>query len=180
MASRPVFRLHHHPLAQQLGRYGVVGAVIAVVYFGLTLLLSGPIGLPIQAAIPISYVVAAALHFAGQRHFVFAGHRDQYELAAHQQAQRFVALNVCQYTLTAAITWVLDQPLGLDAQVSYVLAAMSITVLTFFTLRTRIFHAQDAGGHEPSETALDPRGGGQDVDEQDARHGDAEVGVAER
>jgi putative flippase GtrA len=133
--------LLRHPLANQLGRYAIVGLVVATLYISLTLLFSGPVGLPIQVAIPVSYMLAACVHFTLQRHFVFAGHRDTYRLEVRDQARRYVVVNLGQYAITAFGTWALDAAFDLQEQVSYVVSALSVTAFAFVLLRTRIFHS---------------------------------------
>ena len=55
----------------QLARFGVAGALVFGVYTGGTLLLSGPLDVPIVVAIAVAYIVGVTLHFLLQRHFVF-------------------------------------------------------------------------------------------------------------
>src|SRR4051812_34831471 len=66
---------HHQAL-----RFVVSGATVAVVYLGLGLLLSGPLGVPIQVAIPVSYVLSVLLNYTLQRTFVFA-HSETFALS---------------------------------------------------------------------------------------------------
>jgi putative flippase GtrA len=124
----------------QLIRYVIAGATVATVYIGLTLLLSGPVGLPIQAAIPIAYATAIALHFTLQRWFVF---RDAgaFALAMHHQVGRYLALALVQYTTTALATAFLPGVLDLPEQVVYVCAVGVISVVSFILLRTHVFHS---------------------------------------
>lgn len=127
-------------LTAQAVRYAVAGAVVALVYVGLTLLLSGPLGVVIQVAILVAYVLAVALHFALQRWFVF-GDRRSFALAAHQQVGRYVVLGAAQYSLTALATTVLPELLGVGEQVVYLATVVAISATGFVLLRTRIFHA---------------------------------------
>ena len=52
-------------------RYAISGSSSTLTYIALTLLVSGPLGVPIQIAIPVSYAMALVLNFTLQRHFVF-------------------------------------------------------------------------------------------------------------
>jgi putative flippase GtrA len=124
----------------QLARYAIAGATVAVVYVGLTLLLSGPAGLPIQAAIPIAYVTAITVHFSLQRWFVF---RDAgvFALAMHHQVGRYLAIGLAQYGTTALATAVLPGVLGLPEKLVYVGAVGVISAVSFVFLRTSVFHA---------------------------------------
>jgi putative flippase GtrA len=124
----------------QLMRYAIAGATVAAVYIGLTLSLSGPAGLDIQAAIPIAYVTAICLHFTLQRWFVFHD-AGAFALAMHHQIGRYVVLGLSQYGLTAAATAILPGALDLPERVVYVCAVGAISGISFILLRTRVFHA---------------------------------------
>jgi putative flippase GtrA len=123
----------------QLVRYAIAGATVAVVYIGLTLLLSGPVGMPIQAAIPIAYVTAITVHFTLQRWFVFHD-AGVFALAMHHQVGRYLAIGLVQYSTTAAATAVLPGVLGLPERVVYVCAVGVISAASFVLLRTSVFH----------------------------------------
>jgi putative flippase GtrA len=122
-----------------LSRYAVAGAVVAVVYVGGTLLLSGPVGLPIQAAIPIAYVVAVTLHFLLQRTFVFR-HDDGFALSVREQIVRYLLIAATQYPATAALTALLPALFGLSEQVAYLITVAVISLTFFFVLRRGVFH----------------------------------------
>jgi putative flippase GtrA len=125
---------------RQLVRYAMAGALVGVVYVGTTLLLSGPGGLPIQAAIPIALVCAVSLHFVCQRWFVF---RDAhaFELAMHHQVGRYILLGLMQYAIAAVSTGILPGVLGVPERVVYVGTVCVSSAVGFILLRTRIFHA---------------------------------------
>ena len=55
------------------------GGTVAAVYLGLGLLLSGPFGVLIQIAIPVSYVISVLFNYS-TRWFVFA-HSDEFALS---------------------------------------------------------------------------------------------------
>jgi len=124
----------------QLVRYVTAGGTVAAVYIGLTLALSGPVGLPIQAAIPIAYVTAICLHFTLQRWFVFRD-ASAFALAMHHQVGRYLVLALVQYSLTALATAVLPDVLGLPDKVVYVCAVGAISFISFVVLRTHVFHS---------------------------------------
>lgn len=123
-------------------RFAVAGGVTALVYFGGTLLLSGPVGLPIQLSILVAYATSLAVHFTMQRVLVFRDH-DAFELAVHQQAGRYLTLAAIQYAFTATATAVLPSALGLSDQVVYVLSAGTAACVTFLVLRRHVFHPEE-------------------------------------
>jgi putative flippase GtrA len=126
-------------LSRDAVRYALAGAAVALSYIGLTLLLSGPGALPIQLAIAVAYLLAVALHFTLQRAFVFRD-RQAFALSGREQAGRYVAIGVAQYSATAAATAVLPAALGASEEVVYVGTVVVISAATFLVLRTRVFH----------------------------------------
>lgn len=128
-----------HPLAAQLGRYAIAGAITAVISIGTVLLLSGPAGLTIQAAILASYPLILAVHFSLQRYFVFAG-RDRYALAATAQLRRYLVVAAAQYGCVAAGTALLVHIVGLGDQLAYLIAVGTMTATVFVAMRLGVFH----------------------------------------
>src|SRR5437868_1244338 len=123
----------------QLVRYAMAGALVGVVYIGTTLLLSGPVGMPIQAAIPIALVAAVSLHFVCQRWFVFRD-AEEFALAMHHQVGRYVLLGLMQYGIAAGSTGLLPGLLGVPERVVYLCTVCVSSAIGFILLRTRIFH----------------------------------------
>ena len=120
-------------------RFGFSGALTAATYLGGTLLLSGPLGVPLQLAIICAYALSLSLHFTLQRYVVFGGH-DQFALAMHHQAGRYLGVAGIQYAFTATITATLPAWLNVNERLVYVVAALFAAVLTYVVLRTRVFH----------------------------------------
>jgi putative flippase GtrA len=138
-----------------LSRYAVAGAIVAMVYVGGTLLLSGPVGLPIQAAIPIAYVVAVALHFLLQRTFVFR-HDGEFALSVREQIIRYLLIAATQYPATAGLTALLPVLFGMSDQVAYLITVALISLTSFFVLRWGVFHPHE--GHVRRERHPGPVG----------------------
>lgn len=128
-------------------RYLIAGGVVFVVYVTLTLVLSGPVGVAIQVAIPVAYVLAVACHFVLQRRFVFAG--QQFALRLHEQLVRYVAIGAIQYPVTALATAVLPDVLDVSEQVVYVAVTAVISATGFLVLRYGVFHAQSVSDDAP-------------------------------
>ena len=129
-------RLHGTHLAF---RYVAAGAANTLLYVGLTLLLAGPLGLPIQIAIPIGFTTALATHFLMQRLFVF-GHVEEFALRQHEQAGLYVAIGLTQYAVTAAVVALVPAWTGAGEKPVYVVTVGCISVVTFLLLRSRVFH----------------------------------------
>ncbi|MBA2764428.1 MAG: GtrA family protein [Thermoleophilaceae bacterium] len=131
----------HH----QLLRYLVAGGSVFVFYVLLTLLLSGPVGLPVQLALVIGFSCAIGVHFFAQRFFVFA-HVESFAISGSHQVARYALFACFQYAATALGTAALQSAFQTSGQVAYLIAVSLVTVFVFVVLRTRIFH-----GAEPAE-----------------------------
>ncbi len=127
----------------QLLRFGLAGAFVFGVYTGGTLLLSGPVGLPIALAIAIAFPVALAINFTMQRHFVFLDH-DTFALEARTQFARYLVAAVCNYVLTTVIVLTVPQAIGVSPQLVFVITAMVMSLLGFTIVRGWIFHQPSA------------------------------------
>ncbi len=131
--------LVNHPLTGPTIRYGVAGLTVALVYLGLPVLFNGTLGVAIQIAIPIAYVLAVSLHFTLQRHFVFR-HVTKFALSGRAQAARYVAVGAVQYPTTALSTALLPGLLGLSQRATFVCTSLAISVIFFLVLRGHVFH----------------------------------------
>jgi putative flippase GtrA len=127
----------------QLVRFGVTGALVFGVYTGGTLLLSGPLGIPIVVAIGISLIVAIAVNFTLQRHFVFADH-DEFALGTRHQFSRYTLIALCNYLLTSLIVTFVPKATGASEQVVFVVTALVMSLVTFTVVRGWIFHRPGA------------------------------------
>jgi putative flippase GtrA len=130
-------------LAGHLVRYGISGVVVASLYIGATLLLSGPVGLPIALAIAIAIVLALTTHFILQRHFVFR--EEDFALSAGAQVRRYAVMGAVQWAVASLATSVLPDLLDLSEQVVYVAVTAVTSLVIFVVLRKRIFHPHEPG-----------------------------------
>jgi putative flippase GtrA len=126
-------------LAAQLGRYAVSGIVVAVFSAGFVLLLSGPVGWPIQVAIAVSYPFILALHFSLQRFFVFRS-TSGYRLTGRAQVRRYLSVQALQYGCIAGGTELMRTLVGLPDQLAYLAAVYTVTAVSFVLMRLRVFH----------------------------------------
>jgi putative flippase GtrA len=129
----------------QLARFGLTGALVFAVYTGGTLLLSGPLGVPIVAAIAMTYPVVVVIHFTMQRRFVFLD-RDAFALPLKGKLLRYFTALICNYALTTALVITLPHALGVSQEIVFVGVVIVVSLLSFALLRGWIFH-------EPRSTA---------------------------
>ena len=114
-------------------RFVAVGAFITVLYLSVTTVMRVVLDAPWWLAIAVGYVIATSTHFILHRTVTFA--KDEFQLSTAQQAVRFIAVVVCQYAFTATAMAVLPSTL-----ITFFCVAAFVTVVSFFLLRTRLFH----------------------------------------
>jgi putative flippase GtrA len=133
----------HRASLKQLRRQGAifasVGVIVLVVYTGLTALLAGPVGLPFQAALALSYGTALALNFTLHRTFTFATDSG-YALRLPGQIARFLALALFQYVVTALAIAFLPDALGLSEFAVWFAVMATFAIGNFLALRFTTFH----------------------------------------
>jgi putative flippase GtrA len=137
-------------------RYGLAGAVVAVVYLSLTLALSRGAGLPFQVALAIGFAAGLATHFTLQRLFVWV-HHDEFALPLRHQAGRYLVIAMSQYGITALATATLPDAFDTSPEVVYVITTAVLTVFAFLLFRSRVFHAASPPGEAAAQPALDDR-----------------------
>jgi putative flippase GtrA len=138
-----------HPLAGPGIRYVIAGSIVAVVYLGLPVGLYDGAGVPVEAAIPIAFALAIVLHFTLQRAFVFR-HITTFALSTRAQIRRYGVIAAVQYPTTAALTALLPSLLHLPQRDCFVIITLSMSLVSFTVLRTRIFHGHRAPGQPQS------------------------------
>jgi putative flippase GtrA len=138
-----------HPLVGPGLRFVVAGSTVALVFLGVPYFLNAGAGVPVEVAIPIAYVLALSLHFTLQRLFVFR-HIAEFTLTTRAQLKRYGVIASIQYPTTAIVTAFLPSLLHLPQRDTYVIVALTMSVLSFFVLRTLVFH-----GHDPRFAATD-------------------------
>jgi putative flippase GtrA len=131
--------LLRHPIGGAAIRYALAGAAVAGVYLGTPLMLNGVLGVPIQIAIAVAYVLAVTLHFNLQRHFVF-GHVDRFALSPRQQISRYILIGAIQYPTTALAIAFLPGLLGVSERLVFVTVTLCISATLFLVLRVHVFH----------------------------------------
>jgi putative flippase GtrA len=159
---RRLLAIARHPLTGSGLRYAIAGGTVALVYLGVPLALNGGAGLPIEVAIPIAYVLALCLQFNLQRHFVFR-HVDEFALSQRSQAGRYVVIAAIQYPTTAVATAVLPGLLGLSERATFLAVSLTMSVVFFIVLRTRIFHPDDGRDSREPGASVDELDVGQQV-----------------
>jgi putative flippase GtrA len=133
-------------------RFLLAGGFVAVVNLGTGAVLLAA-GLPVQAAVGIAYAMSICVHFTLQRTFVFAG-EGGFALTLSQQLRRYAAMAAVQYPATAGLA-ALFVTAGLPDLAAVVATALLVTPVTYFVLRTRMFHR--AAGDGPAAPPIGER-----------------------
>jgi putative flippase GtrA len=136
------------PSLQRPARYVTAGGLVAFVNLGSGALLLA-LGVEVQLTVALAYLAAITTHFTLQRVFVFAGEGD-FALTLGQQLRRYLAMATVQYPTTAGLVALLIA-IGFSNLAAVVTAALAVTPVTYFLLRTRMFHL--AAGDEPARVA---------------------------
>jgi putative flippase GtrA len=121
-------------------RYGISGAVVAAFYLGMPIAVSAAFDWPLQAMIPIAFVLAAVLQFTLQRIFVF-GHVEEFALSTRAQAVWFAIVGAVQYPTTALGTLLLPAIFGMPDRVAFLIISVIFSLCFFLFIRSRVFHA---------------------------------------
>jgi putative flippase GtrA len=120
-------------------RYAISGAIVGVLYLGMPIFLNSVFGIPLEACLPVVYVLAITLQFTLQRLFVFR-HVSEFALSIRRQALWYVMIAAIQYPLSAAATALLPSLLRVPERLVYVVATLVISLATFLFLRRSVFH----------------------------------------
>jgi len=134
-------------LAGQGFRFALSGSLVAILYVSITTLLHEAFAVPFQIALAAGFLVGVTVHFTLQRVFVWR-HYEQFALAWHQQATRYLLVCGSQYGITALSSAQLPALLGLPVELVYLLTVLSVTGLNFILFRGRVFHAVAVVGSE--------------------------------
>lgn len=131
-----------HPVTGQMMRYGISGAVVAAVYLGMPIAVSDAFGWPLQAMIPVAFVLAATLQFTLQRIFVFR-HVDEFALSVRAQVMLYVIVGSIQYPATALGTFLLPKLFGMPDRVAFITTSLAFSLFFFLFIRRRVFHPSE-------------------------------------
>jgi putative flippase GtrA len=140
---RDALRTPDSGLVGQGLRFALAGGTVAIVYVGVTTLLSQVAGLDFQLALALGFGIALVVHFTLQRAFVWI-HHGEYALTLHSQAGRYLLAATFQYGVTAGATSVLPGALGLPVEVVYLATVALMLFVNFAVFRYGIFHTRSS------------------------------------
>jgi putative flippase GtrA len=123
-------------------RFAIAGAIVAGVYVGATMILHHVVGVAFEIALPTAFAIGLAVHFMLQRVFVWVQH-EQFALAMHRQARRYLAISLAQYCVTASTTAVLPRAFSVSTDIVYLAVTVCVSTANFILFRTWVFHAEE-------------------------------------
>jgi putative flippase GtrA len=129
-------RLPRHAV---VSKFALTGLVVGATHLGLVSVLVLA-GMPIQAALALSFVVALALHFTLNRQWVFAPDSG-YALHFSRQGLRYLFAAGLSYAGTSISVAILPDVLGIPELAVFFLAAGAMACISFAILHLWVFHA---------------------------------------
>ena len=128
-------------------KFITTGALVAAVQLGLVTV-QVLLGVPIQLALVLTYVVVLALHFTLNRQWVFTS-ATGYAVHLSRQGGRYLLVAATSYLGTALGIAVLPALFGIPELAAFFLATAVMACFSFLTLHLWIFRAapmhRDAG-----------------------------------
>jgi putative flippase GtrA len=130
-------------------RFLLAAGTVTVVHLSLvtTMVL---LGLSIQPALAIAYVVSLIIHFTLNRQWVFASD-DGYAFHLNAQGTRYISVAIVSYGLNAIGLAVLPALLGIPELAAFFLLTFGVGCVSFFVLRRWIFRAPPRPRTLPNE-----------------------------
>lgn len=131
---------------RQIARFLAVGALTALIYFGLLALLLEGINLNYRYAVSIAYFCGVAFHFLSNRQFTFRSH----DHGLPGQILKYCAMVGINYAITIAVVDVIVRLLHFSPYVGAA-CAIGITVVTGYLLaRFWVFRPSSVGANGAS------------------------------
>lgn len=129
--------LERLPRPAVLSKFALTGTLVGVTHLGLVSLMV-VLGVPIQLALALGYVVALSVHFTMNRQWVFA-HDGGYALHISAQGARYLVTAALSYAVTATAVAVLPDLLGIPELAVFVLSAVGMAGVSFLLLNLWVF-----------------------------------------
>ena len=127
------------PARRVLLKFIATGALVAAVQLGLVTVLV-LLGVPIQLALALTYVVVLALHFTLNRQWVFVT-ADGYAIRLSGQGARYLLVAATSYVGTALGIAVLPALFGIPELAAFFVISAVMACFSFLMLQLWIFRA---------------------------------------
>lgn len=135
-------------LAHEVAKFGIVGAIGAVVQFGVQNPLHYTLGVGALTAVFIGYCAATCVTFVGNRYWTYR-HRRGHSKGLAQESATFVFMNAIGIGIQEGCVALVTYGLGFHDHIAFNLATvLGIGIATLFRLfsyRTFVFRAAPSG-----------------------------------
>lgn len=136
-------------LVHEVGKFGIVGAIGAVVQFGVQNPLHYHFGVGALTAVFCGYIAATCVTFTGNRYWTYRHHRDQSQGFARESVI-FIVMNVIgigiQEGLVALATYGLGMKDGFSYNAATVVGIGIATLFRLYAYRTFVFRVATPSG----------------------------------
>lgn len=113
-----------------------VGAISAIVYFGLFAIAWSIFHIPYKIAVSISYISSAIFHFNANRYFTFKSHHIHFT----KQIFRYLTMIFINYSVTLGIVYIIVDKLFLSPYIGIVCSIAVTMNMGFLMSRYWIFN----------------------------------------
>jgi putative flippase GtrA len=146
-------------LVHEIAKFGIIGALGAVIQFGVQDSLHFSLGMAALRALVCGYVAATCFTFVGNRYWTYKDRRGQSQGFARESVV-FIVMNAIgigiQLGLVALATYGLDMRDGLSYNLATVVGIGIATLFRLFAYRTFVFRTATPSGAALEQ--LEPEG----------------------
>ena len=135
--SVPVTPVRRVPSLAVITRFVLTGGSVAVLHLGLVSAMV-LLGVDIQVALILAYLVSLTVHFTLNRQWVFASN-DGYAFGFTLQGLRYLCLAAFSYAVTATAVAFLPEALGIPELAVFFLVTAVMACVTFLVLQLWVF-----------------------------------------
>jgi putative flippase GtrA len=121
----------------KLFRFGSIGAISGVVYFAVTVVLAGSVGMDPKLASAIGYLASVPLNFIGNRRFTFMSNGQLYAQTIRFAFIHAVNLGMSILSMAAVSDW-----LGWNYALGAILTIVCVPISTFALMNFWVFRQQ--------------------------------------
>lgn len=127
------------PRSRLISKFALIGVVVGLTHLGLVTTMV-VVGVPIQGALALAYIVALCLHFTLNRQWVFVA-ENGYAFRLSMQGLRYLFTAASCYAVTAVAVALFPSVVGLPELVVFFLASGGIACVSFVVLHLWVFRA---------------------------------------
>ncbi len=128
--------MHSHPRA--LVTFGIVGAITAIIFFGVMWIVESKLHASYLVAVSIGYGLAVVFNFFAHQRITFQAHYNQ----TTAQLNRYIGMVFLNYLVTVLVVYICVIFWSLSAYVGVCFATVMTTVIAYILGRHWVFKRQ--------------------------------------